>query len=55
VDDELFWISGSSYARRVQLALEHKGVAYVSRRLDAGKSIMRLHSWRSIRAARCRP
>jgi glutathione S-transferase len=37
VDHELFWISGSPYAWRVQLALEYKGVPYVSRRLDVGK------------------
>ena len=37
MDHELFWISGSPYAWRVQLALEYKGVPYVSRRLDAGK------------------
>jgi glutathione S-transferase len=37
IDHELFWISGSPYAWRVQLALEYKGVPYVSRRLDAGK------------------
>ena len=37
MDHELFWISGSPYAWRVQLALEYKAVPYVSRRLDAGK------------------
>ena len=37
VDHELFWISGSPYAWRVQLALEFKGVPYVSHRLDGGK------------------
>jgi glutathione S-transferase len=37
VDHELFWISGSPYSWRVQLALEYKGVPYVSRRLDTGK------------------
>jgi glutathione S-transferase len=37
MDHELFWISGSPYAWRVQLALEYKGVPYVSRRLDAAK------------------
>ncbi|MCR0984156.1 glutathione S-transferase family protein [Roseomonas populi] len=37
MDHELFWISGSPYAWQVQLALEYKGVSYVSRRLDAGK------------------
>jgi len=26
MDHELFWISGSPYAWRVQLALEYKGV-----------------------------
>lgn len=37
MDHELFWISGSPYSWRVQLALEYKGVPYVSRRLDAAK------------------
>ncbi|WP_043364372.1 glutathione S-transferase family protein [Belnapia sp. F-4-1] len=37
MDHEFFWISGSPYAWRVQLALEYKGVPYVSRRLDAGR------------------
>jgi hypothetical protein len=36
-DHELFWISGSPYAWRVQLALENKGVPYVSRRLNGGE------------------
>jgi glutathione S-transferase len=31
---ELYWISGSPYAWRAQLALEIKGLDYVSRRLD---------------------
>jgi glutathione S-transferase len=37
MDHELFWISGSPYGWRVQLAFEHKGVPYVSRRLDSAK------------------
>jgi len=36
MDHELFWISGSPYAWRVQLALEYKGVPYVSHRMDSG-------------------
>ncbi len=34
---ELFWISGSPYAWRVQLALAYKGVSYTSRRMDLAK------------------
>jgi glutathione S-transferase len=34
---ELFWISGSPYAWRVQLALEVKRLPYASRLLDASK------------------
>jgi glutathione S-transferase len=34
---ELFWISGSPYAWRVQLALEYKDVPYASRRMDSSK------------------
>jgi len=37
MDYELFWVSGSPYAWRVQLALEYKGVPYVSRRMDSAK------------------
>lgn len=37
MDHELFWISGSPYAWRVQLALEYKGVPYISRRMDSAK------------------
>ena len=37
MDHELFWISGSPYAWRVQLAIEYKGVPYASRRMDSGK------------------
>jgi glutathione S-transferase len=37
IDHELFWISGSPYAWRVQLALEYKGVPYTSHRMDAAK------------------
>lgn len=37
MDYELFWISGSPYAWRVQLAFEYKGVPYVSHRLDTAK------------------
>lgn len=36
MDHELFWMSGSPYAWRVQLALEYKGVPYASRRMDSG-------------------
>lgn len=35
MDHELFWISGSPYAWRVQLALEYKGIPYASRRMDS--------------------
>lgn len=35
VDHELFWISGSPYAWRVQLALGYKDVPYASRRMDS--------------------
>ena len=38
MDHELFWISGSPYGWRVQLALEYKGVPYISRRMDSGKN-----------------
>ncbi len=34
---ELYWISGSPFAWSTMLALEIKGLAYESRRLDAGK------------------
>ena len=34
---ELYWISGSPNAWRVQLAMELKGLRYVSHRLDPGK------------------
>jgi glutathione S-transferase len=34
---ELFWLSGSPFAWRVMLALEVKGLAYQSRRLDRSK------------------
>ncbi|MBB4002358.1 glutathione S-transferase family protein [Aurantimonas endophytica] len=37
VDHELFWISGSPYAWRVQLALGYKGVPYASRRMDSAR------------------
>lgn len=37
MDYELFWISGSPYAWRVQLAFEYKGVPYASHRLDSAK------------------
>jgi glutathione S-transferase len=37
MDLELFWISGSPYAWRVQLALAYKGVAYASHRMDLAK------------------
>lgn len=36
-EHELFWISGSPYAWRVQLALGYKNVPYVSRRMDSAK------------------
>ncbi|WP_267396509.1 MULTISPECIES: glutathione S-transferase family protein [unclassified Sphingomonas] len=36
MDHELFWMSGSPYAWRVQLALEYKGVPYASHRMDSG-------------------
>jgi glutathione S-transferase len=38
---ELFWLSGSPPAWRVQLVLEVKGVPYESRLLDAGKGDLR--------------
>ncbi len=34
---ELYWISGSPYAWRVQLGFELKGIAYQSHRLNAGE------------------
>ncbi len=34
---ELYWISGSPFAWSAMLALEIKGLAYESRRLDPGK------------------
>lgn len=37
VDYELFWVSGSPYAWRVQLALEYKGISYASRRMDSAQ------------------
>ncbi|MEC3947967.1 glutathione S-transferase family protein [Sphingobium sp. HWE2-09] len=37
MEHELYWISGSPYAWRVLLALEYRGVPYVSRRLDSGR------------------
>lgn len=37
MDHKLFWISGSPYAWRVQLALEYKGVPYLSHRMDSAK------------------
>jgi glutathione S-transferase len=37
MDYELFWVSGSPYAWRVQLALEYKGVPYISRRMDSAQ------------------
>lgn len=37
MDHELFWISGSPYAWRVQLALEYKGVPYASHRMELAK------------------
>jgi glutathione S-transferase len=37
MDRELFWISGSPYSWRVQLALEYKGLPYASRRMDSAK------------------
>lgn len=48
LDHELFWISGSPYAWRVQLALEYKGVPYVSRRLDGGKQEHRAPAFLSL-------
>ncbi|PWV95526.1 maleylpyruvate isomerase [Hoeflea marina] len=36
-DYELFWVSGSPYAWRVQLALGYKGVPYISRRMDSAQ------------------
>ena len=37
VEHELFWISGSPYAWRVQLALGYKDLPYVSRRMDSAR------------------
>jgi glutathione S-transferase len=37
VDYELFWVSGSPYAWRAQLAIEYKGVPYGSRHMDSGQ------------------
>lgn len=37
IDHELFWMSGSPYAWRVQLALGYKRIPYISRRLDSAK------------------
>lgn len=37
MDYELFWVSGSPYAWRVQLALEYKGVPYASCRMDSAQ------------------
>jgi glutathione S-transferase len=37
MNHELFWISGSPYAWRAQLALEYKGIPYVSRRMDSAR------------------
>ena len=37
MDYELFWVSGSPYAWRVQLALGYKGVPYISRRMDSAQ------------------
>lgn len=37
LDHELFWMSGSPYAWRVQLALGYKRVPYISRRMDSAK------------------
>ena len=34
---EFYWISGSPNAWRAKLAMDYKGVDYVSRRLDSGK------------------
>lgn len=45
---ELFWISGSPYGWRVQLALEYKGVPYTSRRLDSGKGENRTPAFLSL-------
>lgn len=47
-DHELFWISGSPYAWRVQLALEYKGVPYVSRRLNGGEGEHRTPAFRAL-------
>lgn len=41
MNHELFWISGSPYAWRVQLALGYKGVPYASHRMDSGKQANR--------------
>lgn len=45
---ELFWISGSPYGWRVQLALEYKGVPYVSRRLNGGEGEHRTPAFRAL-------
>lgn len=37
MEHELYWISGSPYAWRVQLALQYQGVPYRSRRLDSSR------------------
>ncbi|TCV95127.1 glutathione S-transferase family protein [Biostraticola tofi] len=37
LDHELFWMSGSPYSWRVQLALGYKRIPYISRRLDSAK------------------
>jgi glutathione S-transferase len=37
MEHELFWISGSPYAWRVQLALAYKRVPYISHRMDSAK------------------
>jgi glutathione S-transferase len=36
-DYELFWVSGSPYVSRVQLALEYNGMPYTSRRMDSAQ------------------
>jgi glutathione S-transferase len=45
MDYELFWVSGSPYAWRVQLALGYKGVPYTSRRMDSVQLAERSHAF----------
>lgn len=45
---ELYWISGSPYAWRVQLGLEVKGLAYRSNRLNPGEGEHKAEQYLSI-------